>query len=603
MAERFPRTASPGQDNASDEHGFHTPPTCDDRERDSVPIHRRLDDVLAQRQSETIAYSATGTGSGRNPSQDNSNGDQNVDHNRLNSRHAENVRNAENAENPRYVENAENAGDRLPNQFQNNVHRQQAPDRNYVPTMNDLFNLLQHSLRPQRPVNPHIAHHDLEYVIPNRGSQINITRDCPESLSDRRLWLKTVEVLFENSQSGIRWIEQNSVLACKHTMHAQNIFTSNFSFDLVIPLSHIFRVVDGNLFLEQPDVDGNMLFIQIADRILREISRKVYALLLVRIPESSQHLMESVKSYDGLALIKCLRSQTDNIHQTLVESLRDRKSALSLPSLADWPKTKSDLVSLYKDWQQAVLDGAIDVGDSLTENSFKHLVADICDTALPGTYEWVHSVDNGRKSWRDCLDHCDMLCRAQAKRLLSRRHAEAHGMLAADLDHAEEPSDDTDAASHSHYNYRRRYTPPSRENQRYPHAGRGAGIVRDTWRGGWSGYAARGKGAARGRGRGRGRGTSYMQRDSGAYSKGRNKKPRTGKLMTFDEWTEAFRSFQDSQSSHSHAAITPHATDTHTPPNETSASAGDSHAAEHDDVEGDESVHESDEHVDESRFQ
>ena len=592
MAENFSRTTSPGQDNASDDQSFHTPRSTATRER--TP---RVE-VLTLRRPSAAGYTAAGTGAGRDASSSrDSINNENLD-NAENSGNTGNANIHENADNDNF---AEHAGNHNQQNFPENANRQQAQNLNYVPSMNDLYNLLRQSLQPQRPMHPQTVHHDLEYVVPNRGSQINISRDCPATLSDRRLWLKTVEVLFENSQSGIRWIEHNSILACKESVQAPNIYTSNFKFDIVIPLSYIFRVVDGHLFIEQTDVDGNNLYIQIADRVIHEISRKVYALLLSRIPESSQHLIESIKSYDGLALIKCLRSQTDNIHQTLVESLRDRKSALSLSSLADWPKTKSDFVSLYKDWQQAVLDGAIDVGDSLTENSFKHLVADVCDAELPGTYEWVHNLDNRSKSWRDCLDHCDMLCRAQAKRLLSRRQSESTGLLAADCDFSEESSDD--AAAHSHYNYQRRYTPPPRERQRQPHAGRGAGIIRDTWRGGWSGYS-KGKGSARGRGRGKGR-YSYSQRDGNASHRGKGKRPKTGKLMTFDEWMEAFRSFQESQSSHTHAAIATQ----NTSPNDTHniSSAGtnvsDTHAYAHDDGNEDDSDHGNVADDDDARFQ
>ena len=616
MADSFSRTMSPGQDNASEELSFHTPRSTVTADRERA---NNVEVLTLVRRPSAAGYSAAGTGAGTGAasssmdspifgnSADAGNsvnaGNANSHGNTGNASH----RNQHNFRNPANAGNAPihgNAVNHNQQNFHNNGNRQQAQNSNNVPTMNDLYNLLQQSLQPRRPVHPQILHHDLEYVVPNRGSQINISRDCPETLSDRRLWLKTVEVLFENSQSGIRWIERNSILACKESTQAPNIYTSNFNFDIVIPLSHIFRIVDGHLFLEQPDTDGHNLYIQIADRVIHEISRKVYALLLSRIPESSQHLIESVKSYDGVALIKCLRSQTDNIHQTLVESLRDRKSALSLSSLADWPKTKSDFVSLYKDWQQAVVDGAIDVGDSLTENSFKHLVADVCDTELPGTYEWVHNLDNRSKSWRDCLDHCDMLCRAQAKRLISRRQSESTGLLAADCDFSGESSDD--AAAHSHYNYQRRYTPPPRERQRQPHAGRGAGIVRDTWRGGWSGYV-KGKGSARGRGRGKGRPYSYSssQRNGHASQQSKGKRPKTGKLMTFDEWMEAFRSFQENQSSHTHATIASH----NTSPNDTHAMSpadttlGDTHAHTHDVSIDDESDHGNVADDDEARFQ
>ena len=598
MADSFPRTTSPGTDNASDSINFHTPRSTAFRERERpAPI-----EIPIQRRSSAAAYSATGTGAGNaSPAEIPGN--------------AENARNAGTTGNPdiarhtgntRNDGNAANSSNFIRQPSQQNVDRPQAQNlNNNVPTMNDLYNLLQQSLQPRQRVNPQIIHHDLEYVIPNRGSHINIPRDCPEKLSDRRLWLKTVEVLFENSQSGIRWIETNTILACKESPQAQNIFTSDFNFDVVIPLSYIFRIIDGNIFIEQSDTRGMKFFIQLADRVVHEISRKIYALLLSRIPEPLQHLLESVQSYDGMALIKCLRSQTDNIHQTLVESLRDRKAALSLKSLADWPTTKSDLVSLFKDWRQAVADGVIDVGDSLTESSFKHLVADVCDAELPGTYEWVHNLDNKGKSWRDCLDHCDMLCRAQAKRLLSKRQAESMGLLADCDSESSTETDDSGAGVYSHYRYQRRYTPPPRELQRYPHAGRGAGRVRDTWRGGWSGQV-RGRGSARGRGRGRSSRVAYPSRADGGTHSGK-RQSKKGKLMTFDEWMEAFRSFQESQSSHTHASITDTTThtststnDTHTmPPPDTVVS--DMHADAHDGDDEMEQRHVAD--VDEERFQ
>ena len=428
------------------------------------------------------------------------------------------------------------------------------------PSFQDFVNILRQSFQqpqPQSPhVQPHFLHHDLEYVVPNRSAQISITRDCPTKLSDRRIWLKTVEVILSNSTAGIRWMESQAVLACKNSLDSPNIFTSTFTFDRVIPLLHIFRAIDGNLFVTQQDVSGQNFVIQISDRVLQAISRRVYAILLSKIPENSQQLLESVDSHDGIALIKALRCQTDNIHQTLVESLRDRKSALSLTAIADWPQTKSNLVNLFQDWQQAVLDGAVQVGDSLTPVSFKHLVAEVCDAVLPGTYEWVHNPDNSEKSWRACLDYCDMLCRAQAKRLLARQKQETIGMLS---EAATAASDNQDAyaedATSFYRHQRRRYVPPPRAEQRAPYAGRGAGRTRDTWMGGYSGYS-RGGGKGRGRGRGRGRGYAYVAHDRPRdRSNDTGKRPRTGKLLSCDEWIEEFRAFQQQRHSHSHAAI------------------------------------------------
>ena len=239
-----------------------------------------------------------------------------------------------------------------------------------------------------------------------------------------------------------------------------------------------------------------------------------------------------------------------------MESLRDRKSALSLPAIADWPQTKSDLVNLFQDWQQAVLDGAVQVGDSLTPTSFKHLVAEVCDAVLPGTYEWVHNPDNAQKSWRACLDYCDMLCRAQAKRLLARQKQESIGMLSeASMDSFDDLDTYAEDATSFYRHQRRHYVPPPRAEQRAPHAGRGAGRTRDTWMGGFSGYS-RGGGRGRGRGRGKGKGFGYVTHDRPyAYTSTNGKRPRTGKLLSFEEWIEEFRAFQQQRQAHSHAAI------------------------------------------------
>ena len=433
------------------------------------------------------------------------------------------------------------------------------------PSLQDLVQLLTDSIRgPRQPSRTHV---NLEYVIADRGSQIIIPRDCPENLPERRTWLKTVEILFENSRAGIRWIIDRQRLPCKLSENEEIFDVDDFTFDIVVPLSFLFRKLSGNPFIRQSAENGNMWYIQVPDDVVQEISRKTFAIILSKIPESLRHLLEAIPSHDGLALVKSLRCNTGNIHQTLIENLRDRKSAISFNDLADWPKVKSELATLYTDWKQAVTDGAVDVGDSLTESSFKQFVADICDLLLPGVYEWVHNLDNVQKSWRDCINHCNILCRAQAKRLLSRRQAESTALLqdassaARDMEEMPPAADvgaDADDASHAHYRYqKKRYVPPPRDEQRAPHAGRGAGRIRDTWRGGYSGYTQRGR-SSRGRGRGRGRGrSSYaVQRESEGYGKRKR-----GKLMTFDEWADAFRAFQEGHSSHSYLSTS--STSTH----------------------------------------
>ena len=75
--------------------------------------------------------------------------------------------------------------------------------------------------------------------------------------------------------------------------------------------------------------------------------------------------------------------------------------------------------------------------------------------------------------------------------------------------------------------------------------------------------------------------------------------------MTFDEWMEAFRSFQENQSSHTHATIASH----NTSPNDTHAMSpadttlGDTHAHTHDVSIDDESDHGNVADDDEARFQ
>ena len=453
------------------------------------------------------------------------------------------------------------------------------------PSLQDLVQLLTDSIRgPRQPSRNHV---NLEYVIADRGSQIIIPRDCPENLPERRTWLKTVEILFENSRAGIRWIIDRQRLPCKLSENEERFDVDDFTFDIVVPLSFLFRKLSGNPFIRQSAENGNMWYIQVPDDVVQEISRKTFAIILSKIPESLRHLLEAIPSHDGLALVKSLRCNTGNIHQTLIENLRDRKSAISFNDLADWPKVKSELATLYTDWKQAVTDGAVDVGDSLTESSFKQFVADICDLLLPGVYEWVHNLDNVQKSWRDCINHCNILCRAQAKRLLSRRQAESTALLqdassaARDMEEMPPAADvgaDADDASHAHYRYqKKRYVPPPRDEQRAPHAGRGAGRIRDTWRGGYGGYTQRGR-SSRGRGRGRGRGrSSYaVQRESEGYGKRKR-----GKLMTFDEWADAFRAFQEGHSSHSYLS-TP-STSTHP----TTTQAHDHRDTRNDDADGD----------------
>ena len=472
---------------------------------------------------------------------------------------------------------------RLPPQPQfQQPYQQPAP---VEPSLQNLVQLLTDSIRgPRQPSRNHV---NLEYVVADRGSQIFIPRDCPENLSERRTWLKTIEILFENSRAGIRWIIDRQRLPCKLSENDERIDTDEFTFDIVVPLAFIFRKLSGNSLIRQSAENGNMWYIQVPNDVVQEISRKTYAIILSKIPESLRHLLEAIPSHDGLALVKSLRCNTGNIHQTLIENLRDRKSSISFKDLADWPKVKSELAALYTDWQQAVKDGAVDVGDSFTESSFKQYVADICDFLLPGVYEWVHSLDNARKSWRDCISHCNILCRAQAKRLLSRRQMESTALLqdtGSAAQGVEELPPDADVgaeaedSSHAHYRYqRKRYVPPPRDEQRAPYAGRGAGRIRDTWRGGYGGYTQRGRGSrGRGRGRGRGRSSYAVQRESEGHGKRKR-----GKLMTFDEWADAFRAFQEGHSSHSYLS-TP-STSTHP----TTTQAHDHRDTRNDDADGD----------------
>ena len=493
---------------------------------------------------------------------------------------------------------------------------QHLPQQHYQPfqdepppvdnSLQNLVQLLTDSIRGSR--QPSRNHVNLEYVVADRGSQIIIPRDCPENLSERRTWLKTVEILFENSRAGIRWIVHRQRLPCKRSETIERIDMDDFTFDIVVPLSFIFRLLSGKSFIKQSAENGDMWHIQVPDDVVQEISRKTYAIILSKIPESLRHLLEAIPSHDGLALIKSLRCNTNNIHQTLIENLRDRKSAVSLKELADWPKVKTELVALYTDWQQAVLDGAVDVGDSFTESSFKHFVADVCDMLLPGVYEWVHSLDNAQKSWRDCIAHCNILCRAQAKRLLSRRQRESTALLQEagnaedweELTATKQAEADADEDAHSHYSHqRKRYAQP-RYEQRAPYAGRGAGRTRDTWRGGYGGYAQKGRGSrGRGRGRGRGRSSYVMQRESEGHGKRKR-----GKLMTFDEWTDAFRAFQEGHSSYSYLSTS----STSTPPNTTHAhdhsdDGKDNAERKHEEHEYDDDEHDDVADCDEGRFQ
>ena len=278
------------------------------------------------------------------------------------------------------------------------------------------------------------TNHDLQLVSnKNQLSQI-IQQDCPSSFSGRRNWLKNVQVILTNNPSGIVWKETNSLLPCYESTPNSQLINKIFTFSRTIQLSVIFDYIDGNQFITQSDSEGSMRMLQLPPRIITQISKTMYALLIAKIPiEEGSHFHQNVATFDGIALIRALRSTTDDLSKSLIDTLDARADTIHFNNISDWLAVRGELMQLKNDYDTSVRDGTISLADSMTDRKFKKLLVDKVEKLLPDIYKWCHTDVNTNRPWTDALVHCDVLVAAAVRQLALQTPTEANTSMQQQL--------------------------------------------------------------------------------------------------------------------------------------------------------------------------
>ena len=470
-----------------------------------------------------------------------------------------------------------------------NAFRQNRPDGNFAASnqqqqsTSELANVLQ--LLLQRNSTSTSTKQDLSLVSSKNQLSHIIQQECPSTFAGRRTWLKNIQIILTNNPSGILWKENDSLLPCLPSPQSTQVINRVFTFERIVPLHFIFDYVDGNSYIQQEDFAGNLSFLQVPLRVLETISKTVFTLLIAKIPiVEGAHFHQNVQTFDGVALIKALRSTTEDLSKSLVDVLEAQADAITFGTLGDWLTVRGQLLQLKSDYDTSVRDGTISAADTLTDRKFKKLLIKVAEKLLPGIYTWCHADITAGKSWMEAILHCDVLVAAAARQVTLQAPAEANTAMQHQTPDSWDEADIPEHDVHAQYQYHRGHIrakshysrlpyPQYLSRQHHPYlpprtgdfrrAGRGAGVHRGNYwgKGGHGGkgspaYArGRGKGAHSGAGKG-----GYKPQGKGKGAPGKSYKPQP-KLMSYEQWCE--QAFNNYWSPHSYSNVTP-TTDTPT---------------------------------------
>ena len=234
------------------------------------------------------------------------------------------------------------------------------------------------------------------------------------TLADRSEWIANLEIKLESNGSGIRWIERDTQLQCQKDNYLQYRV---FSIDRVIPYSYVFDTTFDGAFLDCNDANGETFQVKVPRRIWTALSKKIYSLVKPKIPQTLRRFWQSNEKWDGVTLIRTIRSVTDNLGKSSIEILEHRRDTLKLDSLGDWLTFRGEFLQLQSDWTQAISDGKVDVSDNFNLRQIRRFISDKCDGVLPGIDEWLNTAANSNRRLEDILEHCDVLCTSKTKAL------------------------------------------------------------------------------------------------------------------------------------------------------------------------------------------
>jgi hypothetical protein len=171
-----------------------------------------------------------------------------------------------------------------------------------------------------------------------------------------------------------------------------------------------------------PDDNGTMCKVPFPTRVWNALSEKVFALLKPTIEPSLRLLHQSIEKYDGIALVKRMRCQTDNIAQSQIQLLEMRRDNIKLSNLSEWQQVRGDIVKVLSDWNEKIRRGEVPSDEVLSERKQKDWIGEVCDDVLPGICEWIENVDNVRETVQRVLVQCDTICITAMKRLERKRN-------------------------------------------------------------------------------------------------------------------------------------------------------------------------------------
>ena len=204
-------------------------------------------------------------------------------------------------------------------------------------------------------------HYDGQEVI-YKYSQNRIQNNCPQSIEDRADWIEKIGMMLADDGSGIRWMVTNQQLPCiidnsilSFETHPNYVQHRAFSFDRVIPFSHILTDTREKCTISVQHSDGVQYKLQCPVRIWQALSKKVYTKLKLKIPHTLRRFHQTVDNNDGEALVKSIRTTCDNMSQTTAQLLELRKDSIKFDNLSEWIQVRGDLLQLYRDYQQSVL--------------------------------------------------------------------------------------------------------------------------------------------------------------------------------------------------------------------------------------------------------
>jgi hypothetical protein len=198
-------------------------------------------------------------------------------------------------------------------------------------------------------------HYDGQEVI-YKYSQNRIQNNCPQSIEDRADWIEKIGMMLADDGSGIRWMVINQQLPCiidtphiSFETHKEYIQHRVFSFDRVIPFSHILTDTREKCTVSVQHSDGVQYKLQCPVRIWQALSKKVYTKLKLKIPHTLRRFHQTVDNNDGEALVKSIRTTCDNMSQTTAQLLELRKESIKFDNLSEWIQVRGDLLQLYRD--------------------------------------------------------------------------------------------------------------------------------------------------------------------------------------------------------------------------------------------------------------